>query len=99
MSKTQTEAFAFWNYGPELSRRFRALKIWLTLRYYGVRRIAAAISEDNAMAAYLGEQVEAGRQILNCSSQPELSICCFRYVPPDSVAVESATTDVDATER
>src|SRR5215217_9218044 len=41
------EAFAFWDYGVELSRRFRALKVWLTLQYYGTRRIAAAISEDN----------------------------------------------------
>ena len=75
------EAFAFWNYGPELSRRFRALKIWLTLRYYGVRRIAAAISEDNALAAYLGEQVEAATDF-ELLAAPELSICCFRYVPP-----------------
>ena len=51
----EDEAFAFWNYGPELSRRFRALKIWLTLRYYGMRRIAAAISEDNALAGYMGQ--------------------------------------------
>jgi aromatic-L-amino-acid decarboxylase len=75
------EAFAFWNYGPELSRRFRALKIWMTLRYYGVRRIAAAISEDNALAAYLGEQVEAATDF-ELLAAPELSICCFRYVPP-----------------
>jgi aromatic-L-amino-acid decarboxylase len=75
------EAFAFWNYGPELSRRFRALKIWLTLRYYGVRRIAQSISEDNALAAYLGEQVEAATDFELLAS-PELSICCFRYVPP-----------------
>ena len=75
------EAFAFWNYGPELSRRFRALKIWLTLRYYGVRRIAAAISEDNALAAYLGKQVEAAPDF-ELLAAPELSICCFRYVPP-----------------
>lgn len=75
------EAFAFWNYGPELSRRFRALKIWLTLRYYGVRRIAAAISEDNALATYLGEQVEEASDFELLAS-PELSICCFRYVPP-----------------
>ena len=75
------EAFAFWNYGPELSRRFRALKIWLTLRYYGVRRIAAAISEDNALAAYLGEEIEAATDF-ELLAAPELSICCFRYVPP-----------------
>lgn len=91
------EAFAFWNYGPELSRRFRALKIWLTLRYYGVRRIAAAISEDIAVAAYLGEQVEAATDF-ELLAQPELSICCFRYVPaalqqklnsPEAAAVDT----------
>jgi len=75
------EAFAFWNYGPELSRRFRALKIWLTLRYYGMQRIAASISEDNALAAYLAEQVEAATDF-ELLATPELSICCFRYVPP-----------------
>jgi glutamate/tyrosine decarboxylase-like PLP-dependent enzyme len=74
------EAFAFWNYGPELSRRFRALKIWLTLRYYGVRRIAQAIKEDNALAAYLAAQVEAATDF-ELLEPPELSICCFRYLP------------------
>src|SRR6185369_5209748 len=53
------EAFAFWDYGVELSRRFRALKVWLTLSYYGAQRIAEAISEDVSLAAYLGELVSA----------------------------------------
>jgi aromatic-L-amino-acid decarboxylase len=79
--QNEAEAFAFWNYGPELSRRFRALKIWLTLRYYGVRRIAGTITEDNAIAAYLGQQVEAATDF-ELLATPELSICCFRYVPP-----------------
>jgi glutamate/tyrosine decarboxylase-like PLP-dependent enzyme len=79
--QNEAEAFAFWNYGPELSRRFRALKIWLTLRYYGVERIARTISEDNAMATYLGEQVKAASDF-ELLAAPELSICCFRYVPP-----------------
>jgi glutamate/tyrosine decarboxylase-like PLP-dependent enzyme len=74
------EAFAFWNYGPELSRRFRALKIWLTLRYYGTERIARAISEDIALAAYLGERLEAAPDF-ELLAAPVLSICCFRYVP------------------
>ncbi|HWN08055.1 MAG TPA: pyridoxal-dependent decarboxylase [Pyrinomonadaceae bacterium] len=76
----EDEAFAFWNYGPELSRRFRALKIWLTLRYYGTRRIAAAISEDNALAEYMGQQIKAADDF-ELLATPELSICCFRYVP------------------
>ena len=79
--QNEAEAFAFWNYGPELSRRFRALKIWLTLRYYGARRIAGTITEDNAIAAYLGQQVEAATEF-ELLATPELSICCFRYVPP-----------------
>ena len=75
------ESFAFWNYGPELSRRFRALKIWLTLRYYGTRRIAGAISEDNALCQYLGQEIEQADDF-EILAPPELSICCFRYVPP-----------------
>lgn len=75
------ESFAFWNYGPELSRRFRALKIWLTLRYYGVRRIAAAISEDNVLAGYLSELVDEAEDF-ELLAKSQLSICCFRYVPP-----------------
>ena len=74
------ESFAFWNYGPELSRRFRALKIWLTLRYYGVNRIAAAITEDIALAVYLAQMVEEAEDF-ELLSRPQLSICCFRYVP------------------
>jgi glutamate/tyrosine decarboxylase-like PLP-dependent enzyme len=74
------ETFAYWDYGVELSRRFRALKVWLTLRYYGVRRIAEAISEDIALAAYLGELLEEAEDF-ELLSPVELSICCFRYVP------------------
>jgi glutamate/tyrosine decarboxylase-like PLP-dependent enzyme len=63
-----------------LSRRFRALKVWLTLQYYGSRRIAQAISEDIALAAYLGEMV-SGAEDFELLAPVELSICCFRYVP------------------
>ena len=75
-------AFAYWDYGVELSRRFRALKIWLTLAYYGVRKLAEAISEDNSLAAYLAEIV-ATADDFELLAPVELSICCFRYVPPE----------------
>lgn len=75
------EAFAYWDYGVELSRRFRALKVWLTLSYYGVRRIAEAVSNDISLAAYMGELVSAADDF-ELLAPVELSICCFRYVPP-----------------
>lgn len=77
---TDEEAFAFWDYGVELSRRFRALKVWMTLQYYGSRRLAAAISEDIELAAYLGEIVSDAVDF-ELLAPVELSICCFRYVP------------------
>ena len=74
------EAFAFWDYGVELSRRFRALKVWLTLQYYGTRRISEAIAQDISLAAYLGELV-SNADDFELLAPVELSICCFRYVP------------------
>jgi glutamate/tyrosine decarboxylase-like PLP-dependent enzyme len=78
--QSDEEAFAFWDYGIELSRRFRALKIWLMLRYYGTRRVAAAITADNALAFELGERIRASEDF-ELLAPPELSICCFRYLP------------------
>lgn len=47
------------NRSLELSRRSRALKLWLTLRYYGIDRIADAISRGIALAEYAQQVVEA----------------------------------------
>lgn len=75
--------FAYWDYGVELSRRFRALKVWLTLGYYGARRIAEAVSKDLSLAAYLGELVSSADDF-ELLAPVELSICCFRYVPKNT---------------
>jgi aromatic-L-amino-acid/L-tryptophan decarboxylase len=75
------ESFAFWDHGLELSRRFRALKVWMTLRYYGARHIAATIAEDIAMATHMAELVRESDD-LELLAEPSLSICCFRHAPP-----------------
>ncbi|HEY0385983.1 MAG TPA: aminotransferase class V-fold PLP-dependent enzyme [Pyrinomonadaceae bacterium] len=78
--ENKEEAHAFWDYGIELSRRFRALKIWLMLRYYGTRRITDSISEDNQLALYLSELISESEDF-ELLAPVELSICCFRYLP------------------
>ncbi|HJU92155.1 MAG TPA: pyridoxal-dependent decarboxylase [Pyrinomonadaceae bacterium] len=85
---TNEEAFAFWDYGVELSRRFRAFKVWLTLQYYGSRRIAEAITDDISLAAYLGDVISKADDF-ELLAPVELSICCFRYVPPGSTATDA----------
>jgi aromatic-L-amino-acid/L-tryptophan decarboxylase len=74
------ETFAFWDHGLELSRRFRALKLWATLRFYGARRLAAAIGEDIRVAAHLAGLVAAAEDF-ELLAGPGLSICCFRHAP------------------
>ncbi len=91
----EDEAFAFFDYGVELSRRFRALKLWLLLRYYGVPRLAAAIADDCALADYMAERIAAAEDF-ELLAPVELSICCFRYVPP---RVRRARAEADAEER
>jgi aromatic-L-amino-acid decarboxylase len=76
----EREAFAFWDYGIELSRRFRALKLWMMLRYYGKRRLATAVAHDNSLAQYLAERVRVAEDF-QLLAPTVLSICCFRYVP------------------
>ena len=45
--------FAFWDYSPELSRRFRALKVWMVLRCHGTRALGELIERDIAHARQL----------------------------------------------
>ena len=75
------EAFAFWDYGPELSRPFRALNLWLLLKYAGARRLGEAIENNIACAKYLERLVKASGDF-EMLAPVELSIFCFRYAPP-----------------
>jgi glutamate/tyrosine decarboxylase-like PLP-dependent enzyme len=72
------EAFAFWDYGPELSRPFRALDLWLLLKTVGVRALAEAIEQNIDCARYLAELVEASDDF-EMLAPVDLSIFCFRY--------------------
>ena len=74
------EAFAFWDYGPELSRPFRALDLWLLIKYAGSERLAEAIEQNIACAKYF-ESLVAASDDFEMLAPVELSIFCFRYVP------------------
>ncbi len=89
------EAFAFWDYGPELSRRFRALKVWMLLQGVGLRALREAIEKDLACARHLESLVRASDDF-EMLAPVELSIFCFRHVPPH---LQRALRNADETER
>ena len=74
------EAFAFWDYGPELSRRFRALKVWMLLKGIGLDCLSEAIENNLACARHLESMVRASDDF-EMAAPVELSIFCFRHVP------------------
>jgi glutamate/tyrosine decarboxylase-like PLP-dependent enzyme len=76
------EAFAFWDYGPELSRPFRALDLWLLLKFAGAKALGRAIEQNMACARYFARLVEASDDF-EMLAPVGLSIFCFRYAPPD----------------
>jgi aromatic-L-amino-acid/L-tryptophan decarboxylase len=69
-------------FGPQFSRSFQSLKIWLSLLAHGRRAYGARISHDAALARYLGELV-ATREDFELACPVGLSIACFRYMPAD----------------
>jgi glutamate/tyrosine decarboxylase-like PLP-dependent enzyme len=83
------EAFAFWDYGPELTRPFRALDLWMLFKFVGAERLGQAIEDNIACAKYFEELVKASDDF-EMLAPVELSIFCFRYVP------KGFTGDLDA---
>jgi aromatic-L-amino-acid decarboxylase len=78
------EAFAYWDYGPELSRPFRALDLWLLIKFVGVERLSQAIEQNMACARYFETLVNGAEDFEMLASG--LSIFCFRYVPKEGSA-------------
>ncbi|WP_026942522.1 pyridoxal phosphate-dependent decarboxylase family protein [Hellea balneolensis] len=70
----------FWavDYGPELSRSFRALKVWTHLKTHGIDAIAEVVERNISQAQYLKRRVEAEDK-LELLAPVALNICCFRY--------------------
>lgn len=68
--------------GPQFSRGFHALKIWISLLAHGWRAYERRITHDVALARYLHARVVAHAELEPVGPAPTLSIACFRYVPP-----------------
>ena len=77
------------DFGPDLSRGFRALKTWFTIKVYGAEKLGQMIAKTCALAQYLKQCVENEAQ-LELLAPVSLNIVCFRYRSADPDRVNAA---------
>jgi aromatic-L-amino-acid/L-tryptophan decarboxylase len=69
--------------GPDLSRGFRALKTWFTLKVYGLDALGRMIAHTCELARYLEQRVAESNE-LELLAPVSLNIVCFRYKSPNA---------------
>jgi glutamate/tyrosine decarboxylase-like PLP-dependent enzyme len=90
LSDDPIEGFAVFEESIELSRPARALKLWVSLRYYGMRAFQQSIREDLNLAQLLAHSIDAEPMLERLAPVP-LSAVCFRYI--------GTSDDLDALNR
>lgn len=88
----------FCELGPELSRGFRALKVWFTVQEHGTRRLGQLIEQNCRQARYLADQIGC-RDGLELMAPVPLNIVCFRYRPEaaDAAKLDALNADIVTT--
>jgi glutamate/tyrosine decarboxylase-like PLP-dependent enzyme len=72
------ESFA--NFGMELSRGFKALKVWMSLKEHGIEKYQRMVRQNIQQARFLSELVHNSKDLELLADVP-LNIVCFRYNP------------------
>ncbi|MBB4639078.1 pyridoxal phosphate-dependent decarboxylase family protein [Longimicrobium terrae] len=77
------------DYGPALGKRFRSLKLWMTLRYFGAEGMASRIREHCRLATLLASWIDGENEWEMMAPVP-LSLVVFRHAPR---GMDDARTD------
>jgi len=85
----------FSDYGVQLSRGFRALKVWMSIQENGIDKFGRLIQQNVAQARYLHSRVASTRELELVAGVP-LNIVCFRYVGSlnDAAAIDELNKEL-----
>lgn len=86
------------DFGPELSRGFRALKVWAHFLEHGTEKIAQAVETNCEQAAHLATMIDAHPRFER-AAPVSLNICCFRYIGADISPTERDLLNARIVER
>lgn len=86
----------FSDFGFELSRGFKALKVWMSLKEHGARKFGRLVQQNLDQVRYLAQQVEAAPE-LELATPVTSNVVCFRYVRPglDDTALDALNKQIE----
>jgi len=79
----------FWRLGFEGTRRWRALKLWLSWKHVGSEGFGRLVEGNNDLAAHLAARIAASSDFEALPADPPLSVVCFRHLPDGHVGLDA----------
>jgi glutamate/tyrosine decarboxylase-like PLP-dependent enzyme len=84
--ETREDQLNFYRLGFEGTRRWRALKLWMSWKHVGTSGFARLVEANDDLAAHLAARVNASDDFEALPAEPELSVVCFRHIAPGGLA-------------
>jgi aromatic-L-amino-acid decarboxylase len=97
LKTAESDVINYMDYGLQLGRRFRALKLWMVLEHYGTDRLARVIEHHCEMAADLAREIEH-RDDYELVAPQSMSVVVFRKVVRNADGALDDATSEKATE-
>ncbi|HET7307162.1 MAG TPA: aminotransferase class I/II-fold pyridoxal phosphate-dependent enzyme [Gammaproteobacteria bacterium] len=97
-TRAEEETINLGEYGPQLTRSFRALKLWMTLRIFGREALAAAVEHGFELAEQAEQQLKV-RNYWEIVSPAQMAMIAFRYAPPDAGPDEADALNAEIVRR
>ncbi len=87
------EQLNFYQRSLEGTRRWRALKLWMSWKHLGTRGFGRLVEANDDLAAYLARRCAEADDFEVLPEEPELSVVCFRHLPGGAAAVARLAPD------
>ena len=84
-NRPDDEPLNWYEYSIEGTRRFRALKLWMSWQHLGTAGLGGLIEHNDDLAAYLAGRLVAAPDF-DLACEPELSVVCFRHLPEQAAS-------------
>ncbi|RDZ52484.1 aspartate aminotransferase family protein [Haloferax sp. Atlit-6N] len=91
--RTPYEGLDYYELGPQMSRGFRALKVWMSVKHLGVEGYRTLLSQTVQCTAHLDARVRDADDFV-ALHEPNLYLYSFQYAPPDLQTAAAADANV-----